>query len=160
MKLGSPPREFTVQIDTGSDILWVTCSSCNNCPQNSGLGVKIPSLTIIIFYIATNYGMVIGQIGVQLFYLKVSYILQIKLNFYDASTSSTARMVPCSDPLCASEIQTTAIQCLPQSGQCSYSFQYGDGSGTMGQYVSDSFHFDAVLGTTVVANSSADIVFG
>ncbi|KAK6152348.1 hypothetical protein DH2020_014983 [Rehmannia glutinosa] len=41
VRLGSPPQEFNVQIDTGSDILWVTCSSCNNCPQNSGLGIPL-----------------------------------------------------------------------------------------------------------------------
>ncbi|KAL3326653.1 hypothetical protein AABB24_037377 [Solanum stoloniferum] len=41
VKLGSPPREYNVQIDTGSDILWVTCGSCNNCPQTSGLGVEL-----------------------------------------------------------------------------------------------------------------------
>lgn len=40
VKLGSPPTEFNVQIDTGSDILWVTCSSCSNCPHSSGLGVS------------------------------------------------------------------------------------------------------------------------
>lgn len=40
VKLGSPSREFNVQIDTGSDILWVACSTCSNCPQISGLGVK------------------------------------------------------------------------------------------------------------------------
>ena len=40
VRLGSPPREFNVQIDTGSDTLWVTCSSCTDCPQSSGLGVK------------------------------------------------------------------------------------------------------------------------
>lgn len=40
VKLGSPPTEFNVQIDTGSDILWVTCSSCSNCPRSSGLGVS------------------------------------------------------------------------------------------------------------------------
>ena len=41
VKLGSPPREFNVQIDTGSDILWVTCNSCSDCPRTSGLGVNI-----------------------------------------------------------------------------------------------------------------------
>ncbi|KAL6503079.1 hypothetical protein OROHE_023708 [Orobanche hederae] len=41
VRLGSPPQEFNVQIDTGSDILWVTCSSCNNCPRNSGLGIAL-----------------------------------------------------------------------------------------------------------------------
>ncbi|XP_042045984.1 aspartic proteinase 36-like isoform X2 [Salvia splendens] len=29
------------QIDTGSDILWVACSSCTDCPQNSGLGIPL-----------------------------------------------------------------------------------------------------------------------
>ncbi|XP_047966517.1 aspartic proteinase 36-like isoform X2 [Salvia hispanica] len=41
VRLGTPPQEFNVQIDTGSDILWVTCSSCNDCPQNSGLGIPL-----------------------------------------------------------------------------------------------------------------------
>ncbi|KAI3738211.1 hypothetical protein L2E82_28234 [Cichorium intybus] len=41
VKLGSPPREFNVQIDTGSDILWVTCSSCIDCPKLSGFGIPL-----------------------------------------------------------------------------------------------------------------------
>ncbi|EEF42831.1 aspartic proteinase 36 isoform X2 [Ricinus communis] len=122
VKLGTPPREFNVQIDTGSDVLWVTCSSCSNCPQTSGLGIQ--------------------------------------LNYFDTTSSSTARLVPCSHPICTSQIQTTATQCPPQSNQCSYAFQYGDGSGTSGYYVSDTFYFDAVLGESLIANSSAAIVFG
>ncbi|XP_059428751.1 aspartic proteinase 36 isoform X2 [Corylus avellana] len=122
VKLGSPPREFNVQIDTGSDILWVTCNSCSDCPQSSGLGVQ--------------------------------------LNFFDAASSSTAAVVPCSDPMCTSALQTAATQCSPQSNQCSYSFQYGDGSGTSGYYVSDALYFDMVLGQSLIANSSAPIVFG
>uniref|UniRef100_A0A2P2LM60 Aspartic proteinase-like protein 2 isoform X1 n=1 Tax=Rhizophora mucronata TaxID=61149 RepID=A0A2P2LM60_RHIMU len=122
VKLGSPPREFNVQIDTGSDVLWVTCSSCSNCPQSSALGLQ--------------------------------------LNSFDATGSSTAVMVPCSDPFCSSAVQTTANKCSPQSNQCSYSFQYGDESGTSGHYVSDIFGFDAVRGDSIIANSSALIVFG
>ncbi|XP_076945517.1 aspartic proteinase 36-like [Bidens hawaiensis] len=41
VKLGSPPKEFNVQIDTGSDILWVACSSCSDCPQSSGFGIPL-----------------------------------------------------------------------------------------------------------------------
>jgi hypothetical protein len=41
VKIGSPPKEFNVQIDTGSDILWVNCNTCSNCPRSSGLGVSI-----------------------------------------------------------------------------------------------------------------------
>ncbi|XP_031103340.1 aspartic proteinase-like protein 2 isoform X2 [Ipomoea triloba] len=124
IKLGSPPREFNVQIDTGSDILWVTCSSCNNCPRTSGLGVE--------------------------------------LSFYDAASSSTAAHISCSDRICDSIIRTASAsaQCSAESNQCSYSFQYGDASGTSGQYVSDMLYFDTVLGASLIANSSAPIVFG
>ncbi|KAF9680202.1 hypothetical protein SADUNF_Sadunf06G0096700 [Salix dunnii] len=122
VKLGSPPREFKVQIDTGSDVLWVCCNSCNNCPRTSGLGIQ--------------------------------------LNFFDPSSSSTAGHVRCSDPICTSAVQTTATQCSSQTDQCSYTFQYGDGSGTSGYYVSDTLYFDAILGESLTANSSALIVFG
>ncbi|XAR69679.1 Nepenthesin [Bertholletia excelsa] len=43
VKLGCPPKEFSVQIDTGSDILWVTCNACTDCPQSSGLGIALSS---------------------------------------------------------------------------------------------------------------------
>ncbi|KFK24246.1 hypothetical protein AALP_AAs44256U000300 [Arabis alpina] len=121
VKLGSPPTEFNVQIDTGSDILWVTCSSCCNCPHTSGRGID--------------------------------------LHFFDAPGSLTAGSVTCSDPICSSVFQTTAAQCS-ENNQCGYSFRYGDGSGTAGYYMTDTFYFDAVLGESLVANSSAPIVFG
>ncbi|XP_064952814.1 aspartic proteinase 36-like isoform X2 [Musa acuminata AAA Group] len=41
VKLGNPAKEFYVQIDTGSDILWVTCSSCAGCPTSSGLNIQL-----------------------------------------------------------------------------------------------------------------------
>ncbi|CAM8969029.1 unnamed protein product [Rhodiola kirilowii] len=37
VQLGTPPKEFYVQIDTGSDVLWVTCAGCTGCPRTSGL---------------------------------------------------------------------------------------------------------------------------
>lgn len=89
-----------------------------------------------------------------------TFFLQIQLNFFDTSSSSTARIVSCSDPLCASEIQTTATQCPSGSNQCSYSFEYGDGSGTSGSYIYDTLYFDAILGESLIANSTALIVFG
>ncbi|XP_071709715.1 aspartic proteinase 36 [Rutidosis leptorrhynchoides] len=121
VRLGSPPKEFNVQIDTGSDILWVTCSSCSNCPQSSGFGVE--------------------------------------LNFYDAGTSSTASSVSCSDSICSSIVQTADASCL-EGNQCGYKFQYGDGSGTSGQYVTDLLYFDTIVGSSMIANSSASITFG
>ncbi|KAL6988293.1 hypothetical protein U1Q18_014043 [Sarracenia purpurea var. burkii] len=122
VKLGSPPKEFNVQIDTGSDILWVACNSCNDCPKSSGIGIE--------------------------------------LSLFDAASSSTASPVSCSDSLCNSVVQTTATECLAQSNQCGYSFQYGDGSGTSGYYVSDLLYLETIMGPSLVVNSSAPIVFG
>ncbi|KAF5745877.1 putative Aspartic proteinase Asp1 precursor [Tripterygium wilfordii] len=39
--IGTPPSDYYVQVDTGSDILWVNCAGCNNCPKKSDLGVKL-----------------------------------------------------------------------------------------------------------------------
>ncbi|CAN4117163.1 unnamed protein product [Withania somnifera] len=122
VRLGTPPREYNVQIDTGSDILWVTCSSCDDCPRTSGLGVE--------------------------------------LNFYDATGSSTATPISCANQVCASILQTASAECSTETSQCGYTFKYGDGSGTTGHYVADLLYFDTVLGTSLIANSSAPIVFG
>ncbi|CAN8276074.1 unnamed protein product [Cochlearia groenlandica] len=41
IKLGTPPKEYYVQIDTGSDILWVNCEPCPNCPLKTDLGIPL-----------------------------------------------------------------------------------------------------------------------
>ncbi|XP_074321173.1 aspartic proteinase 36-like [Silene latifolia] len=41
IQLGNPPTDYHVQVDTGSDVLWVNCAGCNNCPKRSGLGIKL-----------------------------------------------------------------------------------------------------------------------
>jgi hypothetical protein len=39
IEIGTPPKQYHVQVDTGSDILWVNCITCDKCPKKSGLGV-------------------------------------------------------------------------------------------------------------------------
>ncbi|MCH86778.1 aspartic proteinase-like protein 2-like, partial [Trifolium medium] len=39
--LGTPAKDFYVQVDTGSDILWVNCVGCTACPKKSGLGMDL-----------------------------------------------------------------------------------------------------------------------
>ncbi|KDP26880.1 hypothetical protein JCGZ_18038 [Jatropha curcas] len=39
--LGNPSKDYYVQVDTGSDILWVNCANCDRCPTKSDLGVKL-----------------------------------------------------------------------------------------------------------------------
>ncbi|KAL2239369.1 UNVERIFIED_CONTAM: Aspartic proteinase-like protein 2 [Sesamum indicum] len=121
VKLGTPPKEFYVQIDTGSDVLWVSCNPCTGCPTSSGL--------------------------------------QIELEFFDPSSSSTASMISCNDQRCALGAQSSDSGCSGQN-QCGYTFQYGDGSGTSGYYVSDSIYFDSIVGNSLTSNSSAPVVFG
>ncbi|ESW22121.1 hypothetical protein PHAVU_005G129000 [Phaseolus vulgaris] len=122
VQLGTPPVEFNVQIDTGSDVLWVSCNSCSGCPQTSGL--------------------------------------QIQLNFFDPGSSSTSSLIACSDQRCNSGIQSSDASCSSQNNQCSYTFQYGDGSGTSGYYVSDMMHLKTIFEGSVTTNSTAPVVFG
>ncbi|KAL3646818.1 hypothetical protein CASFOL_009362 [Castilleja foliolosa] len=84
----------------------------------------------------------------------------IPLNFFDAATSSTVSPITCSDRICASIVHIASAECSTDKSQCGYTFQYGDGSGTAGFYVSDVLYFDSVLGTSLIANSSAPIIFG
>ncbi|XP_047316113.1 aspartic proteinase 36-like [Impatiens glandulifera] len=39
--LGTPPTDYYVQVDTGSDILWVNCIGCDKCPRKSDLGIEL-----------------------------------------------------------------------------------------------------------------------
>ncbi|KAK9692220.1 hypothetical protein RND81_09G249500 [Saponaria officinalis] len=41
VQIGNPPMDYHVQVDTGSDVLWVNCAGCDNCPKKSGLGIKL-----------------------------------------------------------------------------------------------------------------------
>lgn len=41
IQIGTPPKNYYVQIDTGSDILWVNCAGCQSCPKKSDLGIPI-----------------------------------------------------------------------------------------------------------------------
>ncbi|GLT75650.1 hypothetical protein SLA2020_473550 [Shorea laevis] len=39
--LGTPPKDYYVQVDTGSDILWVNSIECDNCPKKNDIGVEL-----------------------------------------------------------------------------------------------------------------------
>jgi hypothetical protein len=62
--------------------------------------------------------------------------------------------------VCSYAVQTATSQCSSQANQCSYTFQYGDGSGTSGYYVYDAMYFDVIMGQSVFSNSSSTVVFG
>ncbi|EPS67121.1 hypothetical protein M569_07655, partial [Genlisea aurea] len=39
--IGTPPSDYHVQVDTGSDILWVNCKNCQKCPTESDLHITM-----------------------------------------------------------------------------------------------------------------------
>ncbi|MCO5557564.1 hypothetical protein L7F22_011130 [Adiantum nelumboides] len=41
LQIGTPASLYYAQVDTGSDVLWLGCTSCRNCPSKSNLGVKL-----------------------------------------------------------------------------------------------------------------------
>ncbi|KAL0436354.1 UNVERIFIED_CONTAM: Aspartic proteinase-like protein 2 [Sesamum radiatum] len=121
IKLGTPPKEYYVLIDTGSHVLWVSCKNCKGCPTYSGL--------------------------------------QIELQLFDPSNSSTASVISCSDRPCALGARSSDAACADHS-RCGYKFRYADGSGTSGYYVLDSVYLDTILGNPPMSNASAPIIFG
>ncbi|XP_048492243.1 aspartic proteinase 36 isoform X2 [Beta vulgaris subsp. vulgaris] len=122
VQLGNPAQEFNVQIDTGSDVLWVGCTGCSGCPGTTGLQ-------------------------------------DIQLNAFNPSSSSSASVIPCSDKRCSMGAQYADSLC-DNSNNCAYQFQYGDGSGTQGYYVSDLLHLETIVGNTQSSNNTAKVIFG
>lgn len=57
-------------------------------------------------------------------------------------------------------MQTSSAECSAEYNQCGYSLKYEDESGISGFYVNDLIYFDTILGTSLIANSSAPVVFG
>lgn len=88
---------------------------------------------------------------------------QIQLESFDPVASSTSYFISCADQTCSSFLQSSDAICASSATQrnlCGYTFQYGDGSGTSGYYVSDTMHFETILANEQVFNSSAKIIFG
>lgn len=41
LSIGTPSKDYNVQVDTGSDLLWVNCAGCDKCPTKSKLGIEL-----------------------------------------------------------------------------------------------------------------------
>ncbi|KAI3861140.1 hypothetical protein MKW92_014231 [Papaver armeniacum] len=39
--IGNPSKDYYVQVDTGSELIWVNCIECEKCPTESSLGIKL-----------------------------------------------------------------------------------------------------------------------
>ncbi|XP_010069366.2 aspartic proteinase 39 [Eucalyptus grandis] len=39
--IGTPAKDYYVQVDTGSDLMWINCIQCRECPRRSSLGIDL-----------------------------------------------------------------------------------------------------------------------
>lgn len=149
--IGTPPRGYYVQVDTGSDIMWVNCIQCKDCPERSSLGVWHWDLSLH-FYPFLVLEFVIYGFG----YLPP---WQIELSLYDIKQSSTGKLIPCNQEFCL------AVNGGPLSGctanmSCPYLQIYGDGSSTAGYFVKDFVLYDQVSGDLQTTSSNGSVIFG
>lgn len=80
---------------------------------------------------------------------------------YDPSSSSTSSLVSCSEKRCSIGIESGDAECSRWNNQCSYSFNYGDGSATSGYYVSDLIHLEMMSDNkNPSSNASSTVMFG
>lgn len=148
IEIGTPSKSYYVQVDTGSDILWVNCIQCKHCPSHSDLGVRsISSLPLQMNPLDTDE-----------LQFSILDFPQLDLTLYDPKSSDSGYVVTCDQEFCTStygEVQG----CRPQQ-LCMYSILYGDGSGTNGYFVTDNLHYSQVTGDHQIRQVNASITFG
>ncbi|OWM90312.1 protein ASPARTIC PROTEASE IN GUARD CELL 1-like [Punica granatum] len=91
--VGSPPGQYYMVLDTGSDVNWLQCQPCADCYQQAD-------------------------------------------PVYNPSASSTHRALTCGAPQCAA-LEVSSCR----SNQCLYQVSYGDGSFTVGNFVTETLTF-------------------
>ncbi|KAJ4787961.1 Eukaryotic aspartyl protease family protein [Rhynchospora pubera] len=120
--IGTPSKDYYVQVDTGSDILWVNCVSCSRCPKKSDLGIE--------------------------------------LTLYDPKGSQSGTLVTCEESFCLSAFGGDVPGCTSSNTPCQYSVLYGDGSSTMGYFVTDLVQYNQVTGNSATRTANASVTFG
>lgn len=101
--VGTPPKEFYMVIDTGSDVSWLQCQPCAECYQQTD-------------------------------------------PIFDPSSSSTFSPLTCATPQCGA-LEVSACR----DGTCLYQVSYGDGSYTVGDFVTETVSFGSSGSVTKIA---------
>lgn len=173
IELGSPKKNYYVQVDTGSDITWVNCIECKRCPKKSDIGVCIIYIFLHLHFTALIWGHLImimimiviwsqsylDLIEFPIFSFSLLLLQQMDLTLYDYKASKTSEVILCDHEFCSSTYEGPIPGCKAQT-PCPYSIAYGDGGTTFGYYVKDYLTLNRVNGNlhTVLQNSS--IFFG
>ncbi|XP_071713048.1 aspartic proteinase 36-like [Rutidosis leptorrhynchoides] len=119
--IGTPAKEYYVQVDTGSDIMWINCIQCRECPKRGYNGLE--------------------------------------LTLYNPEDSFTGQMVTCSSDFCA-QINGGAVTGCKANASCLYTETYGDGSYSIGYFVSDIVQYASVSGDLETKLANGSVIFG
>ncbi|CAI5946642.1 unnamed protein product [Closterium sp. NIES-65] len=166
VQLGQPVQKFKVQIDTGSDVMWVTCAPCLACPVASTVvrGFSFRTTKSLIPDVPEKHTLLFITTILPHFPNTAS-LAQVLSPPYDITKSSTAQVVDCGTSTCSALQQTRRTLgqgCLdilyPSSGdpRCYYGIQYADKSSSTGYLVKDRLTFSTLGGDP----ASMDYLFG
>jgi hypothetical protein len=151
LRIGSPAKGYYVQVDTGSDVLWVNCIRCDGCPTRSDLGVPF-----LLLLLPREYSFMTVQSLTHL--CRRFSSLQIKLTQYDPAGSGTT--VGCDQAFCVAHYGGVPITCSSTSSACPFEVTYGDGDSTAGFFVSDVLQYSQASADGQTSPANASITFG
>uniref|UniRef100_A0A7N0VJP7 Peptidase A1 domain-containing protein n=1 Tax=Kalanchoe fedtschenkoi TaxID=63787 RepID=A0A7N0VJP7_KALFE len=140
--LGTPPKDFYVQVDTGSDLLWVHCAGCHNCPTKSQLGVPLTfynpkaSSTAEVFSCESQF--CIDQFNGKLQSCKAENPCNYRITYADESASMGFYV---NDSVRLSQVTGDF-----QTGWASGSVVFGCGSSQSGGLSSSNGALDGIIG--------------
>ncbi|KAK9997953.1 hypothetical protein SO802_017556 [Lithocarpus litseifolius] len=140
--LGSPPKDYYVQVDTGSDILWVNCVGCKSCPKKSGLGLDLtlydPKSSSTSSLVACDQAFCTSTYNGQLTGCRPDVLCQYEVVYGDGSSTSGYFV---NDNVQFDQV-TGNLQTAPGNG----SIIFGCGAKQSGELGTSSEALDGILG--------------
>ncbi|KAJ0876471.1 putative nepenthesin [Helianthus annuus] len=128
--IGTPPKEYHVQVDTGSDIMWINCIQCQ--------------------------GLIYAEHVLSCIYIFQLDLTQYDPNASYTEKPVTCQEEICKD---INGVTDTVHGCKANAS-CFYNENYGDGSNSMGYMVKDVVQYDSVFGDLVTRLEKASVIFG
>lgn len=142
IQIGTPPKDYHVQVDTGSDLLWVNCAGCQKCPKKSDLGISLalydPESSSSAKMVNCNQDICISTLSGPSDDCKVGMYCSYSVTYGDGS-SSVGYFVRDNVQLdrVSGDLQTTSIN---------GSIAFGCGSQQSGELGSSQQALDGILG--------------
>ncbi|KAI4342871.1 hypothetical protein MLD38_027437 [Melastoma candidum] len=140
--MGTPPKYFYVQVDTGSDLLWLNCIDCIKCPRKSDLGIKLslydPKISSTANLVTCDEGFCTATYSGPLPGCKPELLCQYNVVYGDGSSTSGYFV--------RDNVQFDAVTGDLQTSSANGSVIFGCGNKQTGELGSSSEAVDGILG--------------